>query len=208
VIWAAGIRFAKSERTLGERGRAHFNGEERMMIGVRSVVVGCVVGVLALTGCAADSSEQSEKPGDNGAVANVADDVNAAADTVSLNCGQSIPGFPPLPCNPDLRFGQMLVEEVQPGGNTAPGNYLWYQVLNDSKKAAGAFNARITDGNGKTLQTYSFAGLGAGASTWIVFAAPYTCGWSRVAELDYGNTVAEAAEYNNTNTYSYACQRR
>jgi hypothetical protein len=179
-----------------------------MMIGVRSVVVGCVIGVLALTGCAADSEERNPEPNDDGAVADVAGDLNAAAETVSLNCGQSIPGFPPLPCNPDLRFGQMLVEVVQPGGNTAPGNYLWYQVLNDSKKAAGAFKARIKDGNGTTLQTYSFAGLGAGASTWIVLAAPYSCGWSRVAELDYDNTLVEGAEYNNTNTYSYPCQRR
>ncbi len=157
-----------------------------------------------LTGCAADTAQE----GVEGSLLDGVDGQTAMqSETYTLNCAPSLPGFPAMPCLPELTFTQTMTEIVEPGGNIAPGHYIHFAFKNDSKKAAGPFDVRITDQSGATLSTVSFAGLAPGASSSVIAYAPYECGWKRTAILDASNKVSEAVEWNNSSTYSNLCKR-
>lgn len=161
-----------------------------------------------LGGCAAGAPHEGEGEGVDGAMLDgVESETSMKGTTYTLNCAGTIPGLPPPPCNPELTFTQTATEIVQPGGNLAPGYYIYFGFKNDSQKAAGAFDVKISDGAGATLQTIPFPGLAAGASKYVIAYAPLACGWRRTVTLDSGNTVAEAVEWNNTSTYSNLCSR-
>lgn len=179
-----------------------------MKIGMRQLVgMGLFASFAALGGCAAPAeSEQGE--GLASLVNDDADGVKATGETVSLNCGGiALPGFPSLPCLPDLRFGQLASYVVEPGGQLAPGTYIGFKIVNDSDKASGPFAVKVVDHTGKVTNTASFAGLPAHGSTIYTVVAPYACGWTRKAIVDSTSLVTEAAEYNNEQTFAKYCPR-
>lgn len=167
---------------------------------------GLLVAVGLSTGCAVDGAHEGD-----GVEASLLDgaegEMSMKGETYTLNCAGSLPGFPAPPCLPELTFTQTATQIIEPGGNLAPGYYIQFGFKNDSKKAAGPFDVRITDAAGNTIQTVPFAGLAAGASTSVIAYAPYECGWKRTVILDSSNKVAEAVEWNNTSTYSNLCKR-
>lgn len=176
-----------------------------MKIGIHVFGAASLLALAAvLSGCAADGAREDVEE-------SLADDalgeVSTKGTSYTLNCGTSLPGFPSPPCYPELTFTTTLTEVVQPGGNIAPGYYIHFGFKNESKKAAGPFEVRISDAWGATLQTVPFSGLAAGASTSVIAYAPLDCGWRRTVTLDSSNTVGEANEANNTSTYSNLCTR-
>lgn len=175
-----------------------------MMMGLRGLgVAGLFVAAGALAGCAEDVGPEGDvDPAAVDAVESV-----SAPEGFTINCGQTIPGWPSPPCLPDLVVTQAATQVVAPGGNIAPGYYIQFIIKNDSLKDAGAFAVRVNDQLGATLKTYSFAGLAAGASSSIIVYAPWDCGWSRKVTVDSANQVSEADESNNTATSSYLCKR-
>lgn len=177
-----------------------------MKIGMNGLGCAAVLAVAGiLSGCTADAAQEAE-----GVAGSLVEGVGVESamqgDYVSLNCGGSLPGLPPPPCVPELRF-TTLYTVVEQGPIHAPGNYMHFGFMNDSKKAAGPFSVQVKDGAGNVLKTQSFAGLAAGASTSILAHAPLTCGWTRTVVLDSGSQVAEDAEWNNTKTVSNLCKR-
>lgn len=165
------------------------------------------MGVLALAvstmACANDVENDEDVSVTNG----VSDELHPEGTTATINCATMPPGFPQPPCRPDLTFGQTAVEIVEPGTNIAPGYYVHFQIRNESKKPSGPFKVRIKDAAGSTLTTYSFSGLAANGQVYAPTYAPSTCGWTRTIDVDIDGEVDEASEYNNTNSYGYACQR-
>lgn len=156
-----------------------------------------------LSGCAAESAHE-------GVESSLLDGVGAESamqgEYYTLNCGSSLPGFPAPPCVPELRF-TTLMTAVEKGPILAPGNYIHFAFMNDSKKAAGPFSVQVKDGAGNVLKTQSYPGLAAGAGSEIIAFAPLACGWTRTVVLDSANQVSEDAEWNNTRTTSQLCTR-
>jgi hypothetical protein len=171
---------------------------------VMSMAMATVVGCAA-PNAADDYLGQEAAPSVDESAASVA----TQGTSINLNCGQSIPGLPLMPCAPDLLFGQTYAEVWAPNNaqNMAPGYYLHFGFTNDSEKATGPFSVQIKDKNGFVLKTVQFPGLAAHAGASVTDVAPYACGWSRVVTLDTGSAVAEFSESNNTFTYSHACPR-
>lgn len=165
-----------------------------------------VTGVV-VSGCAADAAPEANDGVEASMLDGIATESSTKGTTYTLNCATTLPGLPQPPCYPELTFTQMATQIVAPGGNLAPGYYIQFGFKNESKKAAGPFDVKVSDGAGATLQTIPFAGLAAGASTYVIVYAPYECGWRRTVTLDSGNTVAEAIEWNNSSTYSNLCSR-
>ncbi len=167
--------------------------------------------MATVVGCAAPNAADDEQGTEAApSVDESASRVAAQDYVVNLNCGQSIPGLPPMPCSADLVFGQTYAEIWAPNNaqNLAPGYYLHFSFTNDSAKATGPFAVQIKDQNGFILKTVQFPGLAAHAGASVTDVAPYACGWSRVVTLDTGNAVAEFSETNNTFTYSHGCPRQ
>lgn len=170
--------------------------------------LGMAMATATVVGCAAPSAEDDAQ-GAAPAPAVADGDVTPNDTTVSLNCGVMYPGGPQLPCKPDLRFTQTLVQVWEPNNpqNMAPGYYIHFGFMNDSDKATGPFRVKIKDQYGTILKTQHFADLAAHASTSMLAHGPYTCGWSRTAVLDADFGVDEYSESNNTSTYSYMCPK-
>lgn len=162
--------------------------------------------VLAMVGCAA-SPASAESEANTDAMPEVETNMTAPADTISLNCGQTLPGFPPLPCKPELKLTNTITEIWAPGNpqNLAPGHYIHFNFVNDSEKAAGAFRVHVKDGAGNVVSTLDVPGLLPHQGASIVNVAPYACGWSRTAVLDVNGAVDEADETNNTASYQKRC---
>lgn len=168
------------------------------LVGIMMALTGCAEGVETDDDVASSLSESAQEGASEAAI---------QGDTVSLNCGGSLPGLPKPPCLPELTHTQLAVQLVEPGTNIAPGHYIQYGFKNDSSAPAGPFSVKVTDHLGATVKTFAFAGLAAHMSTSIIVHAPYACGWSRTVLLDSSNSVAEATESNNTRTYSKYCPR-
>lgn len=176
-----------------------------MKIGMNGLVCAAVLAMAGiLSGCAAESTQDGLESSLLDGIA--MESAMQAGEYVSLNCGGSLPGLPPPPCVPELRF-TTLMTQVEQGPILAPGNYIHFGFKNDSKKAAGPFSVQVKDTAGNVMKTQSFTGLAAGASAEVVTVAPLACGWSRTVVLDSANQVAEDAESNNTKTVSKYCTR-
>jgi hypothetical protein len=156
-----------------------------------------------LSGCTAQSAEDGVE---STLLDGVAAGTSIQGEYYTLNCGSSLPGFPAPPCVPELRFTSLMTQ-VEQGPVLAPGNYVHFAFMNDSKKAAGPFSVQVKDGAGQVLKTQAFPGLAAGASSEVIAFAPLACGWTRTVVLDPANQVTEDAEWNNTRTTSQLCTR-